>query len=146
MTGLAYEQVLELVDRIEDYLGGWHPQCGRRREMELFDAVLATLFYYRHDCSQDVTGVVFGVSQPTISRMVNTLEEPIAAVLDCEVPELVEVITGRVIIPDGTLIPTRNRAAHPQVYSGKRHRSGAAVQILSGTDGRLRHVGDPSMM
>ena len=143
MTGLEYEQVLELVDRIEDYLGGWHPRCGRRREMELFDAVLATLFYYRHDCSQDVTGVVFGVSQPTISRMVNTLEEPIAAVLDCEVPELVEVITGRVIIPDGTLIPTRNRAAHPELYSGKRHRSGAAVQILSGTDGRLRHVGEP---
>jgi DDE superfamily endonuclease len=142
MTGLEYEQVLELVDRIKDYLGGWHPQCGRRREMELFDAVLATLFYYRHDCSQDVTGVVFGVSQPTISRMVNTLEEPIAAVLDCEVPELVEVITGRVIIPDGTLIPTRNRAAHPELYSGKRHRSGAAVQILSGTDGRLRHVGE----
>jgi len=138
MTGLVYEQVLELVDRTEDYLGGWHPQRGRRREMELFDAVLATLFYYRHDCSQEVTGVVFGVSQPTISRMVNALEEPIAAVLDCEVPELVEVITGRVIIPDGTLIPTRNRAAHPELYSGKRHRSGAAVQILSGTDGRLR--------
>lgn len=143
MTGLEYEQVLELVDRIEDYLGGWHPQCGRRREMELFDAVLATLFSYRHDCSQDVTGVVFGVSQPTISRMVNTLEQPIAAVLDCEVPELVEVITGRVIIPDGTLIPTRNRAAHPELYSGKRHCSGAAVQILSGTDGRLRHVSEP---
>lgn len=108
MTGLPSEQVLELVDRVEDYLGGWHPERGRRREMELFDAVIATLFYYRHNCSQEVTGVVFGVSQSTISRMVNALEEPIAAVLDCEVPELVEVITGRVIIPDGTLIPTRN--------------------------------------
>jgi hypothetical protein len=48
MTGLLYEQVLELVDRVEDYLGGWHPQRGRRREMEMFDAVVATLFYYRH--------------------------------------------------------------------------------------------------
>jgi hypothetical protein len=27
------------------------------------------------------------------------------AVLDCEIPELVEVIAGRVIIPDRTLIP-----------------------------------------
>lgn len=87
--------------------------------------------------------MVFGVSQPTISRIVNTVEEPIAAVLDCEVPELVDVIAGRVVIPDGTLIPTRNRAAHPELYSGKRHRSGAAVQILSGTDGRLCHVGEP---
>ena len=143
MTGLPFEQVLELVDRAEDYLGDWHPERGRRRETELFDAVIATLFYYRHNCSQEVTGVVFGVSQSTISRMVNALEEPIAAVLDYEVPELVEVITGRVIIPDGTLIPTGNRAAHRELYSGKRHRSGAAVQILSGTDGRLRHVGEP---
>jgi hypothetical protein len=28
--------------------------------MELFDAMIATLFYYRHNCSQEVTGVVFG--------------------------------------------------------------------------------------
>jgi hypothetical protein len=61
--------------------------------------------------------VAFGVSQSTISRMVNALEEPIAAVLDC--------------------------AAHSELYSGKRHRSGAAVQILSDTDGQLRHVGEP---
>jgi hypothetical protein len=42
MTGLEYEQVLELEDRVEGYLGGWHPERGRRREMELFDAVVAT--------------------------------------------------------------------------------------------------------
>jgi hypothetical protein len=129
---IIQKQVRELADRVENYLGGWHPERGRRREVELFDAVVATLSYYRHNCSQEVTGVVFGVSQPTISRMVNTLEEPIAAVLDCEVPELVEVIAGRVIIPDGTLIPTRNRATHPELYSGKRHRS---------SPGSVRHRG-----
>jgi hypothetical protein len=143
MTGLADEQVLELVDRLEDYLGGWQPARGRRRELELLDAVTATLFSYRHNCSQEITGVVFGVSQSTVSRMVNALEEPIAAVLDCEVPELVEVISGRVVIPDGTLIPTGNRAAHRELYSGKRHRSGAAVQVLVGTAGQLFHLGEP---
>ena len=39
---------------------------------------------------------MFGVSQPTVSRVVSALEEPIAAVLDREVPELYEVIKGRV--------------------------------------------------
>lgn len=39
--------------------------------------------------------------------------------------------------------PTGNRAAHRELYSGKRHRSGAAVQVLSGTDGRLRYLGEP---
>lgn len=143
MTGLPYEQVTGLVNLVEDYLEGWQPACGRHHEMELFDGVLATLFYYRHNCSQHVVGAVFGVSQPTISRVITILEEPIAAVLDREVPELVEVIIGRVVIPDGTLIPTRNRARHPELYSGKRHRSGAAVQVLSSTEGRLCHVGEP---
>jgi hypothetical protein len=46
----VYEQSRRLVDRIEDYLGGWHPPVWRR-EMELFDAVVATLFYYKHDCA-----------------------------------------------------------------------------------------------
>jgi hypothetical protein len=53
MTGLEYEQVLELEDRVEDYLGGWHPERGRRREMELFDAVIATLFRHLMPQSED---------------------------------------------------------------------------------------------
>jgi DDE superfamily endonuclease len=52
------------------------------------------------------------------------------------------MITGRVITPDGTLILTRHRAVHPELYSGKCHRSGAAVQILSDTQGQLRNVGE----
>jgi hypothetical protein len=43
MTGLVYEQVIELADRIEDYLDGWQPERGRRRELDLLDAVAATL-------------------------------------------------------------------------------------------------------
>lgn len=144
MTGLSCEQLEDLVDRVVEYLGGWQPERGRRRGMEVFDAVVATLFYYRHNQSQEVTGAVFGVSQATISRVVNLVEEPIAAVLDCEVPELVEAIDGRVVIPDGTLVPTGNRAGHRELYSGKRRRAGAGVQVLSSTDGRLMHVGEPT--
>ena len=143
MTGLPEEQIIELAQRIEDYLGGWQPARGRRRERELFDAVAAVLFYYRHHCSQDVTGVVFGVSQSTISRTVNALEEPIAAVCDCAVAELGEVLSGRVLIPDATLIPTGHRAGQRQLYAGKRHRAGAAVQVLVGTEGQLCHVAEP---
>lgn len=56
------------------------------------------------------------------------LEELIAAVLDCEVSELVEVITGRVIILDG-LSSHPHPCSSPALYSGARHRSGAAVQF-----------------
>lgn len=76
MTGFPVEQVLELAYRIEDYLGCWqpghNPARGRCRELELLDAVTDTLFSYRHNC-QEITGVIFGVSQYTVSRRVTTL-------------------------------------------------------------------------
>lgn len=56
MTGLPLEQVAVLVDLVGEYVGGWQSVCWRRHEMELFDAVLTVLFYYRHNCSQEVTG------------------------------------------------------------------------------------------
>lgn len=117
--------------------------CGRRRAIGLFEAIVATLFYYRHNQSQQVTAAVFGVSQPTVSRLVTAVEEPIVAVCDPQLPALVEVLAGRVILTDGTLIPTGNRASHRELYSGKRRRAGAAAQVLSDTAGQLRHVSEP---
>jgi hypothetical protein len=144
MTGFPAEQVLELLGRLVDYLGGWQPERGRRRELDLGDAVSAVVFYDRHNCGQESTGVVSGVGRSTVSRMVTLLEEPIAAALDGEVPEWVAVLAGRgVVIPDGTVIPTGTRAAHRELDAGKRHRAGAAVQVLVGTEGQLFDVGEP---
>ena len=144
MTGLSVEQAFELADRVEDYLDGWQPVCGRRRAIGLFEAIVATLFYYRHNQSQQVTAAVFGISQPTVSRIVTAVEEPIAAVCDPQVPKLVELLAGRVILTDGTLIPTGHRAGHRELYSGTRRRAGAAAQVLSDTEGQLRHVSEPT--
>lgn len=41
-TGFPAKQVLELVDWIEDYLGGWQPARRRHPELELLDAVTDT--------------------------------------------------------------------------------------------------------
>src|SRR5512135_1110995 len=140
MTGLSVEQVFELADRVEDYLDGWQPVCGRRRAIGLFEAIVATLFYYQHHQSQQVTAAVFGVSQPTVSRIVTAVEEPIAAVCDPQVPEL---LAGRAILTDGTLIPTGHRAGYRELYSGTRRPAGVAAQVLSDTEGQLPHVSEP---
>jgi hypothetical protein len=83
--------------------------------------------------SRDVTGVVFVVRQPTISRMITQLKQPIAAVLDCEVPELVEVISGRVVITVDR--STCSAAAkHAQLLGGERlgGRLGSPVALVRG--------------
>jgi hypothetical protein len=50
----------------------------------------------------------------------------------------VEAITGRLIVPNGTVIPASNRQRTPTCVPAD-HRGGAPVQILSETKG-LRHT------
>ncbi len=143
MTGLSNNQVTELVARLHDYLGGWQRPLGRRRSLGLFNAVVLVVYLARHNPAQDVAAELFGISQSTVSRIWCALSEPIAAVCDCEVPDLAVALAGRIVLADGTLTPTGNRAAHPVLYSGKRHRAGAALQVLTDLTGRLLHVADP---
>src|SRR5512143_3180389 len=50
---------------------------------------------------------------------------------------LFEVTRGRVVVVDGTLVPTGNRAGQTGLYAGKKRRHGANVHILSDLDGAL---------
>lgn len=56
---------------------------------------------------------------------------------------LSEVTRGRVVVVDGTLVPTGNRAAQTGLYAGKKRRHGANIQILSDLDGALLAVSAP---
>jgi hypothetical protein len=73
-----------MADRVDGYLGGWHSSVATV-EMGPREAVGATLFYYRHSCSQAVTGMVSGSVSPPSSNGQHR-QKPIAAVLACEVP------------------------------------------------------------
>lgn len=86
------------------------------------------------------------IQSAAIRWRVASLEEPIAAaVLDCEVAELVEVITGRVVTPDGTLISTGNRAVHRELSSGEQHRTAAGRLSRSWQAPMVgcHHIGEP---
>lgn len=56
---------------------------------------------------------------------------------------LSEVTRGRVVVVDGTLVPTGNRAGQTGLYAGKKRRHGANIQILSDLDGALLAVSAP---
>ncbi|WP_223839117.1 transposase family protein [Saccharopolyspora pogona] len=53
------------------------------------------------------------------------------------VPDLDEAIRGRLVLVDGTDVPTGNRAGHEGNYSGKRRRAGLNIQVAADTDGGL---------
>jgi hypothetical protein len=141
-TGLAPDQIEELVARI------WQiAQCRQGRVhppvVGLYRAVVITLMYVRQNLSQSAVGDLFGISQPTVSRIYRGVLPLVGEVLCLHVPDLREAIRGRIVLVDGTLVPTGNRAGHRENYSGKRRRCGLSLQVASDMNGGLLGVSTP---
>jgi hypothetical protein len=141
-TGLAADQIEELVARIWQIVHGngtqpWPPIVGLYRAVEL------TLVYVRQNLNQAAAGDLFGVSQSTVSRVYRGILPLIGQALCLHVPNLKEAIRGRLVLVDGTDVPTGNRAGHEDNYSGKRRRSGLNIQIAADTDGDLLGISTP---
>ncbi|QIZ37908.1 transposase family protein [Saccharopolyspora sp. ASAGF58] len=141
-TGLAADQIEELVVRVwqivqcrEEQL--WPPVVG------LYRAVVLTLVYVRQNLNQAAVGDLFGLSQPTVSRVYRGILPLIGEALCLHVPDLEEAIRGRLVLVDGTDVPTGNRAGHEDNYSGKRRRAGLNIQVAADTDGGLLAVSIP---
>ncbi len=109
----------------------------------LYRAVVITLVYVRQNLNQAAVGDLFGISQPTVSRIYRGVLPLIGEALCVHVPNLKEAIRSRIVLVDGSLVPTGNRAGHKVNYSGKRHRCGLNLQVASDIDGGLLGVSPP---
>jgi hypothetical protein len=141
-TGLADDQIEELVARICQIV-----QCGTEQlwpaTVGLYRAFVITLVYVRQNLNQAAIGDLFGISQPTASRVYRGILPLIGKALCLHVPDLEEAIRGRLVLVDGTDVPTGNRAGHNGNFSGKRRRSGLNVQVAADTDGGLSGISVP---
>lgn len=142
-TGLTKDEIDELVRRIWQVLGP-RPVSGRPAALGLYRQVLLTLVLLRQNLTQSAAGDLFGVSQATVSRIYRRMLPLLEQVTCLHRPgELAELTRGRVVLIDGTDVPTGNRAGARHNYSGKRHRQGLNVQIAATLDGDLLAVSDP---
>jgi hypothetical protein len=141
-TGLTTDQIQELVARIWQITQcrneqAWPPIVG------LYRAVVITLVYVRQNLNQAAVGDLFALSQPTVSRVFRGILPLIGEALCLHVPDLKEAIRGRLVLVDGTDVPTGNRTGHEDNFSGKRHRAGLNFQVAAGTDGDLLGISKP---
>lgn len=141
-TGLPDDQIQELVTRIEQIAQSraeqlWPPT------VHLYRGVVITLVYLRQNLNQAAVGDLFGISQPTVSRVYRALLPLIGQALCLHTPTLAEAIRGRIVLTDGTDVPTGNRTGHRENYSGKRHRCGLNIQVAASLDGGLLGVSLP---
>lgn len=108
----------------------------------LFQSVVMVVALMRRNLVQEAAGEIFGCSQPTVSRRWDLIRPAIARVCARFVPDPAEV-TGRggTVLVNGTICPTWDWAAIPDLFSGKTGFAGINIQIAASLDGEVAAIG-----
>ena len=88
----------------------WNRPRTKPHKLTLTKAQKATLLYLRHNQTGETLAENFKVSQPTISRIITTVETAPLHVSTPAVPSIPQALLnvyGTVIV-DGTIVPTYN--------------------------------------
>lgn len=143
MTGLDGRQLTDLVVRVSAACGDEFVSRGRPVALGLFRSVAMVVCLMRKNVTQEFAGAMFGVSQSTVSRRWDLLRPVIGEVLAAVVPDPREVIGGGgTVLVDGTVCPTWDWDAVPDLFSGKVGYPGMNLQIAATLDGALVAVGE----
>jgi hypothetical protein len=144
-TGLLVEEFAEIIVRIKQILESRHTgRAGAPHILSLCDQFRVTLLLLRQNVTEEFMAGVYGVSQSTISRAKDRIEPLIGEALAMSGHSLADVGKGRIVVVDGTYVPTGNRKQTGKTnYSGKRHCQCLNIQVASDLDGNLLAVSDP---
>lgn len=99
--GLDTEQLLLLEREVEARIGSWQPDTGRRKTLELFDAIVVCLTHLQHNTVQAALGEQSRISQATVSRYLEVLEPVVSVCLE------------------GLALDLREQAIHSEVFQGQ---------------------------
>jgi hypothetical protein len=155
-TGLPPADLRELTARIRQIVPDPDRRTGRPPALSLQRSVLLTLVLLRQNLPQTLAADLFGVSQPTVSRVFRRFTPLIGQVLCPHTPDPAALLARlSTVLVDGTLVPTGNRAhpdprpgdgtrrrPHPN-YNGKHREQGLSVQVVTDPHGRLLAVCPP---
>jgi hypothetical protein len=141
ITGLSAGQLAELAARVAALTGGITEPGGRPAAIGLYRSVALVVALMRTNLTQERAGEVFGVSQATVSRRWDLIRPAMATALAPSVPRPDEVAGQGTVLVDGTIAPTWNWKAVPDLYSGKAGYAGMNIQVAATLDGDLAAIG-----
>ena len=143
LTGLTWGQLTRLSILVLVEISSLvKPGAKKPPAVKLVDSVAMVVMLMRRNVTQEFAGGVFGCSQPTVSRRWDLLRPVIGKVLAQYVPRPVGVlgVEGTALV-DGTICPTWDWDAIPDLYSGKAKYSGMNVQIAASLKGDVAAIG-----
>ena len=144
MTGLRRGQLTELAARVAAGIGDVVKPGGAPAVIGLYKSVAMVVALMRTNIPQEMAGDIFGCSQATVSRRWDLLRPVIGRVLASCVPGPREILGASTALVDGTIAPTWDWAAIPDLFSGKAGYPGMNLQIAATLSGRVAAIGpDP---
>jgi hypothetical protein len=149
MTGLNEVQFERLVRELTWFVQVPRNTGGRPYRLSLVEQVEMTLVLLRHNVTEELVAGFYGVSQATVSRVRTRVRVALARWATKRSCALRTLARGRVVLVDGTYVPTGNRPGQGRDleranYSGKRHCQNLNIQVAATLDGRLLATSAPS--
>lgn len=143
LTGLTIGQLEVLAVLVGKEIGSLvKPGAKKPPAAGMLKSVAMVVMLMRKNVTQQFAAGIFGCSQSTASRRWDLIRPAIGKVLRQYVPDPAEVV-GRHGAPlaDGTICPTWDWKAIPDLYSGKAKYSGINVQIACNLNGDVAAIG-----
>jgi len=143
LTGLTWGQLTRLSIIVAAEIGSiTKPSAKKPPVVSLFHSVVLVVALMRRNLAQAAAADVFECSQPTVSRRWDLLRPVIGRALASFVPVPAQVLGRRgTALVDGTVCPTWDWNAIPDLFSGKAKFAGMNVQIAANLNGDVAAIG-----
>ena len=143
LTGLTWGQLTKLSIMVTAEIGSiTKPGAKKPPTVNLFRSVVLVVALMRRNIVQAAAANVFKCSQPTVSRRWDLLRPVIGRALASFVPDPAQVLGRRgTALVDGTVCPTWDWNAIPDLFSGKVKFAGMNVQIAANLNGDVAAIG-----
>lgn len=115
----------------------WTPKVGRRPKLDVVGALRLCLCWLRRNMTFEELGEDFGIGTTTAWEYAHGMAEFLAEIIGCPAESLADQVAGKIVLVDGTLIPTCNWRHRRDLHSGHHKRYGVVLQVLSDVHGRV---------
>ena len=143
LTGLTWGQLTRLSIMVVAEIDSiTKPGAKKPPAVDLFRSVVLVVALMRRNIVQAAAANIFKCSQPTVSRRWDLLRPVIGRALASFVPDPAQVLgRGGTALVDGTVCPTWDWHAIPDLFSGKVRFAGMNLQIAANLNGDVAAIG-----
>lgn len=131
LPGLSIRATKFVIALAEQEFSGWNAATGRPKSLSVVEALRLCLCWLRRNLTLPEAGEDFGIGTTTAWEYAHLMAAFLADALGCPAEELAEQVSQKIILFDGTLVPTFNWRHRRDLHSGKHRRYGANIQAVA---------------